>query len=101
MFLERAHPAFRTTYVVLVFTKKKLHELFIFLYSTAAILHLSHNVQSKLIFTVTDFNSYNSVKTGNMTGAEKKNGKMTLPLGPGLGVEPNMEVLGDPVFVIS
>ena len=69
--------------------------------STAAILHLAHSVPSKLCFTVTDFNSYNTVHTGTITGAEKRDGRMRLPQGPGLGVTPNMEVLGEPEFVIQ
>ena len=32
--------------------------------STAAILHLAHSVPAKLCFTVTDFNSYNTVSKG-------------------------------------
>ena len=85
------------------------HFLTIFLYSitfyllfrTAAILHLSHSVPSKLCFTVTDFNSYNTVHTGTIAGAEKRGGRMRLPQGPGLGVQPNMDVLGEPEFVIE
>ena len=69
--------------------------------STAAILHLSHTVPQKLCFTVTDFNSYNTVSTGHIEGADKKNGRMTLPLGPGLGVKPNMDVLKQPLYVIN
>ena len=48
------------------------------LFRTAAILHLSHSVPSKLCFTVTDFNSYNTVHTGTITGAEKRGGRMKL-----------------------
>ena len=74
---------------------------FYLLFRTAAILHLSHSVPSKLCFTVTDFNSYNTVHTGTITGAEKRGGRMKLPQGPGLGVQPNMDVLGEPEFVIE
>ena len=56
---------------------------------------------AKLCFTVTDFNSYNTVSTGTMTGVRKAGGRMTLPQGAGLGVEPNMDVLGKPIFVIN
>jgi len=68
--------------------------------NTAAILHLAHSVPSKLQFTCTDFNSYNSVSTGRMEGAVMKDGRMMLPQGLGLGVEPNMEVLNH-VFTIQ
>ena len=74
---------------------------FYLLFRTAAILHLSHSVPSKLCFTVTDFNSYNTVHTGTISGAEKRSGRMRLPQGPGLGVQPNMDVLGEPEFVIE
>ena len=74
---------------------------FYLLFRTAAILHLSHSVPSKLCFTVTDFNSYNTVHTGTIAGAEKRGGRMSLPQGPGLGVQPNMDVLGEPEFVIE
>ena len=71
--------------------------------STAAILHLAHSVPAKLCFTVTDFNSYNTVHTGTILGAVKDQakGRMTLPAGPGLGVEPNYEALGEPLFIIQ
>ena len=62
---------------------------------------MSHSVPSKLCFTVTDFNSYNTVPTGTITGAEQMDGRMKLPQGPGLGVRPNMDVLGEPEFVIQ
>ena len=41
------------------------------------------------------------MSTGTLAGAAKKDGRMTLPLGPGLGVAPNMDVLGQPEFVIN
>lgn len=69
--------------------------------TTAAILHLSHIVAPKLQFTVTDFNSYNKVKSGDMNGVSFQNGRMTLPLGPGLGVVPEWKNLGEPIIVIE
>ena len=71
--------------------------------NTAAILHLAHTVPPKLLLTVTDFNSYNTVHTGTISGAVKDQtkGRMTLPTGPGLGVTPDFEVLGQPLFVIQ
>ena len=45
--------------------------------------------------------SYKKVCTGHMTGVEMKNGRMGVPQGVGLGVIPNWEVLGEPVFVIE
>jgi len=69
--------------------------------TTAAILHLSHTAPPKLQFTVTDFNSYNKVSTGTISGAAKKAGLMMLPSGPGLGVTPNWEVLQKPLFTLQ
>ena len=69
--------------------------------NTAAILHLAHTVPAKLLLTVTDFNSYNTRHTGTIAGAVKSEGRMSLPTGPGLGVTPNYEVLGEPLFVIQ
>ena len=74
---------------------------FYLLFRTAAILHLSHSVPSKLCFTVTDFNSYNTRHTGTIAGADKTGGRMALPAGPGLGVTPNFDVLGEPLFLIQ
>ena len=72
--------------------------------TTAAILHLSGSAPPKLQFTSTDFNSYNTVKTGTITGGDKCDGgrRMKVPtVLPGLGVSPNKEVLKHPLFVIE
>ena len=70
--------------------------------TTAAILHLAHSAPAKLQFTATDFNSYNKVATGRMAGAAKlPGGRMGLPEGLGLGVEPDMATLGKPVIVLE
>ena len=66
----------------------------------AAILHLASSVPQKLQFSATDFNSYNTVKSGRFVnpqtdGVRTENGqKMTVPRSvPGLGVEPNWDSL--------
>ena len=76
--------------------------------STAAILHLASSVPKKLQFSATDFNSYNTVSSGlflspTKDGVRSQNGqKMSVPKShPGLGVEPNWKILGEPVFVIE
>ena len=53
-----------------------------------------------LLFTATDFNSYVTVSTAE--GAPKRrDGRMSAPTGAGLGVDPQTEILGDPVFEIG
>jgi L-alanine-DL-glutamate epimerase-like enolase superfamily enzyme len=60
---------------------------------TAAIAHLAHSTPTDLLFTATDFNSYVNVSTAD--GApQRRNGRMSAPTEPGLGVEPRMDVLG-------
>jgi cis-L-3-hydroxyproline dehydratase len=66
--------------------------------TTAAIAHLAHSTPSPFLFTATDFNSYVTVSTAE--GAPLRiDGRMAAPTGPGLGIAPRMDVLGDPVFV--
>ena len=72
--------------------------------TTAAILHLSGSAPPKLQFTSTDFNSYNTVKTGNIVGGDKCDGgrRMKVPtVLPGLGVTLNKEALKSPILVIE
>jgi len=66
---------------------------------TAAIAHLAHSTPDELVFTVTDFNSYVTVSTAS--GAPgRKDGRMGTTGEPGLGVEPRLDVLGDPILVV-
>ena len=65
-------------------------------------------VPKKLQFSATDFNSYNTVKSGKFISPDKDGvpvlggTKMSVPrTHPGLGIVPNWEVLKDPVFVIE
>ena len=63
---------------------------------TAAIAHLAHSTPEALRFSATDFNSYVTVR--NATGApERSKGCMAASDAPGLGIMPNMDVLGKPV----
>jgi len=66
---------------------------------TAAIAHLAHSTPSDFLFTATDFNSY--VTQPLADGAPQRvKGRMASSTAPGLGIEPMMDVLGDPEFVI-
>ncbi len=67
---------------------------------TAAIAHLAHSTPEQFRFTATDFNSYVTVSIAD--GAPRReNGTMRASTSPGLGVEPRMDALGDPVLVID
>lgn len=68
--------------------------------ATAAIAHLAHSTPTELLFTSTDFNSYVTVSTAE--GAPQRvNGRMAASKEPGLGIYPRMDVLGDPVVVVT
>ena len=63
---------------------------------TAAIAHLAHSTPAALRFSATDFNSYVTVR--NATGAPTRAaGHMAASDEPGLGIVPDMAVLGKPV----
>lgn len=68
--------------------------------ATAAIAHLAHSTPTEFLFTTTDFNSYVTVSTAS--GApQRTNGRLAASKQPGLGIQPKMEVLGDPVVTIG
>jgi cis-L-3-hydroxyproline dehydratase len=63
---------------------------------TAAIAHLAHSTPQGYLFSTTDFNSYVTLSIAE-NAPERKNGRMSAPEKPGLGVFPKMDVLGKPV----
>lgn len=65
--------------------------------ATAAIAHLAAATPPGFHFQSSAFHSYNDVVTAT-GGPVVANGHMTVPNGPGLGVEPDLELLGAPVF---
>lgn len=68
--------------------------------ATAAIAHLAHSTPTEFLFSTTDFNSYVSVSTAH--GApQRMNGRMAASTAPGLGIQPKMEVLGEPVVIVE
>ena len=69
--------------------------------NTAAIIHLASHAPARLQFSSTDFNAYNTTKTGIIPGIEKKDGRISVPKGSGLGVEPNWNALGKPVMTFQ
>ena len=64
---------------------------------TAAIAHLAQSTPSDFVFSATDFNSYGT-KAIAANAPKRVNGGMKAPSGPGLGIEPDFEVLGAPVL---
>ena len=67
--------------------------------TTATIAHLARSTPEEFCFSATDFNSYGTLDIAS--GApERINGKMTAADRPGLGIEPDFEILGDPVLSI-
>ncbi len=67
---------------------------------TAAIAHLAHSTPEENRFSSTDFNSYGTVDFAD--GAPQRvKGKMRASSDPGLGVRPNMEVLGSPQLEVK
>ena len=67
---------------------------------TAAISHLAHSTPTDFLFTSTDFNSYVTQSIAE-NAPQRVNGRMQASTQPGLGFEPRLDVLGDPVFVLS
>jgi L-alanine-DL-glutamate epimerase-like enolase superfamily enzyme len=66
---------------------------------TAAIAHLAHSTPPELLFSSTDFNSYVSVSFAS--GAPQRvDGRLAASPAPGLGVEPDYRVLGEPVLEV-
>ncbi len=66
---------------------------------TATIAHLASSTPAEFCFSATDFNSYGTVDLAG--GAPKRvDGRMAASDAPGLGVEPDPNVLGDAVLEI-
>jgi len=63
---------------------------------TAAIAHLAHSTPTRFLFSSTDFNSYVTVSFAD--GAPQRvGGRLAASREPGLGVRPNVGLLGEPV----
>ncbi|HWG34055.1 MAG TPA: cis-3-hydroxy-L-proline dehydratase [Gemmatimonadaceae bacterium] len=68
--------------------------------TTAAIAHLAHSTPERFLFSSTDFNSYVTVAFAD--GAPQRvKGRLAASREPGLGVRPNMKLLGKPVIDIG
>ncbi len=68
--------------------------------ATAAIAHLAHTLPSDFHFQSSAFHEYSNLAIAN-GGPVIKDGWMMSSNSAGLGIEPNMEVLGEPVYQTS
>ncbi len=67
--------------------------------TTAAIAHLAHSTPERFLFSATDFNSYVTVSFAD--GAPRRTrGRLAASHEPGLGIQPRLDVLGDPVIEV-
>ena len=64
--------------------------------ATSAIAHLAQSTPPTFHFQSSAFHEYASIAIAN-GGPQVADGHMTAPSEPGLGVEPLMDILGDPV----
>jgi len=67
---------------------------------TTAIAHLARSTPAEFLFSATDFNSYGT-KSIAKGAPQRKDGRMTAPDRPGLGIEPRFDVLGKPVLSVG
>ena len=67
---------------------------------TAEIAHLSHSTPSAFHFQSSAFTDYSTVQIAT-GGTEVRDGLLIASDAPGLGVEPDFGVLGDPLFVTT
>ncbi|MFQ5675269.1 MAG: cis-3-hydroxy-L-proline dehydratase [bacterium] len=68
--------------------------------STAAIAHLVGSTREEFYFTATDFNSYNDLRVAE-DAPSRKNGRLAVPKGPGLGIHVDEKLLGEPVLSVK
>jgi len=67
--------------------------------TTATIAHLVASTKPEFLFTSTDFNSYNDLHLAD-DAPHRKQGFLSVPAGPGLGIHVEEERLGKPVLTI-
>ena len=68
--------------------------------TTATIAHLVGSTQPEFYFTSTDFSSYNDVHLAE-DAPRRKEGKLGVPSGPGLGIHVDEKKLGKPVLTLK
>jgi len=67
---------------------------------TAAVAALAHSTPAEMLFSTTDFNSYVTRSIARNAPARRK-GRMSAPVGEGLGVTPLADALGRPVLTFE
>jgi len=67
--------------------------------ATATIGHLAGSTPPALLFTSTDFNSYNDLHV-SPDAPRRVEGKISVPSGPGLGISVDEKALGSPVLSV-
>ena len=65
--------------------------------TTATIAHLAGSTRPEFLFTSTDFNSYVDLRIAD-DAPRRKNGRLAIPKGAGLGITVNEQKLGKPVL---
>jgi L-alanine-DL-glutamate epimerase-like enolase superfamily enzyme len=68
--------------------------------ATAAIAHLAGSTRPEFLFTSTDFNSYVDLRVAD-DAPRRKDGRLAVPDGPGLGIHVDENRLGDPVLTVE
>lgn len=67
--------------------------------TTATIAHLAGSTRPEFLFTSTDFNTYVDVRVAEDTPV-RKDGRLAVPSGPGLGIHVDEKTLGKPVLTL-
>jgi L-alanine-DL-glutamate epimerase-like enolase superfamily enzyme len=68
--------------------------------ATAAIAHLAASTRPEFLFTSTDFNSYVDVRLADDAPCRKE-GRLAVPTGPGLGIHIDERRLGEPLLTLQ
>ena len=68
--------------------------------TTAAIAHFAGSTRPELLFSSTDFNSYNDTSLAP-DAPRRENGRLRVPTGPGLGITVDEAKLGRPVLSVG
>jgi len=68
--------------------------------TTATIAHLAGSTRSEFLFTSTDFNSYVDIRIAE-DAPRRKDGRLTVPSEPGLGIHIEEKALGKPLLTLK